>query len=84
MDKKQFIKSYMEFLHPEAKNGGNFTEYVIAFVTFSYNPICCFSHIFAVFDKNGDGSIDFSEFVLACGIGTTNDLTSELELAFAM
>jgi Ca2+-binding EF-hand superfamily protein len=40
-------------------------------------------HVFAVFDKNGDGSIDFSEFVLAVGLTSKNDLDSTLELSFA-
>jgi Ca2+-binding EF-hand superfamily protein len=40
-------------------------------------------HVFAVFDKNGDGSIDFSEFVLAVGLTNKNDLDSTLELSFA-
>jgi Ca2+-binding EF-hand superfamily protein len=39
--------------------------------------------VFAVFDKNGDGSIDFSEFVLAIGLISKSDLDSTLELSFA-
>jgi len=46
--------------------------------------VCFFSQIFPIFDKNGDGTVDFSEFVLSCGLGSKNDLDSQLDLAFTL
>ncbi|CAF4182086.1 unnamed protein product, partial [Adineta steineri] len=43
-----------------------------------------FSNVFAVFDTNHDGTIDFSEFVLAEAIGNKKDPDSALELSFAL
>jgi Ca2+-binding EF-hand superfamily protein len=40
--------------------------------------------VFRVFDKNGDGSIDFSEFVLAYASQVNKDLDSQLDLIFSM
>ncbi|CAF4244188.1 unnamed protein product, partial [Adineta steineri] len=41
-------------------------------------------NVFAVFDTNHDGTIDFSEFVLAEAIGNKKDPDSALELSFAL
>ncbi|CAF3172416.1 unnamed protein product [Rotaria socialis] len=41
-------------------------------------------HVFAVFDKNHDGTIDFSEFLLAVSVGTPHDLDSHLDYVFEM
>ncbi|CAF1266243.1 unnamed protein product [Rotaria sordida] len=38
--------------------------------------------MFSVFDKNRDGTIDFSEFVLIIAMGNKEDLDSRLELVF--
>jgi Ca2+-binding EF-hand superfamily protein len=40
--------------------------------------------MFSVFDKNRDGTIDFSEFVLIIAMGNKEDLDSRLELVFEM
>jgi hypothetical protein len=37
-----------------------------------------------MFDKNGDDTVDFSEFVLAIGLINKEDLDSQLELCFSM
>ncbi|CAF1264672.1 unnamed protein product [Rotaria sordida] len=39
---------------------------------------------FNVFDNNRDGTIDFSEFALACAVGSKQDLDSQLDLVFEM
>ncbi|CAM4792363.1 unnamed protein product [Rotaria magnacalcarata] len=41
-------------------------------------------HVFAVFDKNHDGTIDFNEFLLAVSVGTPHDLDSHLDYVFEM
>ena len=40
--------------------------------------------MFSVFDKNRDGTIDFSEFALIIAMGNKEDLDSRLELVFQM
>jgi Ca2+-binding EF-hand superfamily protein len=42
------------------------------------------SATFAVFDTNHDGTVDFSEFVLASALENKNDLDSKLDLSFRM
>jgi hypothetical protein len=83
MNKHQFRKFYKKVAGSEDENGA-FAEYVNTFLIFPRNRLCCFSNAFAVFDTNHDGSIDFSEFVLAAVIENKNDLESVLELSFAM
>ncbi|CAF2589455.1 unnamed protein product [Rotaria sp. Silwood2] len=41
-------------------------------------------HVFAIFDKNHDGTIDFNEFLLAVAVGTPHDLDSHLDYVFEM
>lgn len=40
--------------------------------------------MFSVFDKNRDGKIDFSEFILIIALGNKEDLDSRLEVIFEM
>ncbi|CAF0913991.1 unnamed protein product [Adineta ricciae] len=47
------------------------------------NGILC-DHVFAVFDQNHDGTIDFREFLLAVAAGTPGDLDSHLDYVFEM
>ncbi|CAF1234581.1 unnamed protein product [Adineta steineri] len=47
------------------------------------NGILC-DHVFAVFDQNHDGTIDFREFLLAVALGTPADLDSHLDYVFEM
>ena len=42
------------------------------------------SHVFAVFDRDHDGTIDFHEFLLAIAAGTPGDLDSHLKYVFDM
>lgn len=42
------------------------------------------SHVFAVFDKNHDGTIDFHEFLLAVAAESPSDLDGHLEYVFEM
>jgi Ca2+-binding EF-hand superfamily protein len=54
---------------------------------FTYFIIICLlysSHAFAAFDRNNDGSIDFTEFALVMGQKEKKDLNSTLDLAFEM
>ncbi|CAF3492650.1 unnamed protein product [Rotaria sp. Silwood1] len=46
------------------------------------NILC--DHVFAVFDKNHDGTIDFHEFLLAIATGSPADLDSHLNYVFEM
>ena len=48
------------------------------------NVVGEFSHVFAVFDQNHDGTIDFREFLLAVAAGTPGDLDSHLDYVFEM
>ena len=41
-----------------------------------------FSHVFAIFDKNNDGTIDFREFILTVVAGSPRDLDSQLNFVF--
>ncbi len=59
-------------------------EYVITFLLFHPNLYIFYSHVFAVFDRNGDGTIDFSEFVLAMSLYDRTNLDSKLEISFDM
>ena len=43
-----------------------------------------FSHVFAVFDRDHDGTIDFTEFLLAVAAGSPGDLDSHLKYVFEM
>ena len=42
------------------------------------------SHVFAVFDKDHNGTIDFPEFLLAIAAGSPSDLDSHLNYVFEM
>ncbi len=42
------------------------------------------SHVFAVFDQDHDGTIDFQEFLLAVAAGSPGDLESHLQYVFEM
>jgi Ca2+-binding EF-hand superfamily protein len=43
-----------------------------------------YSHVFAVFDRDHDGTIDFHEFLLAVAAGSPGDLDSHLKYVFEM
>ena len=45
---------------------------------------CYFSHVFAIFDRDHNGTIDFYEFLLAVASGTPTDLDSLLDYVFEM
>jgi hypothetical protein len=83
MNKNQFAKMYKEDMKAEDKDG-KLIEYVMAFLIFHLNCLSSSSNMFAVFDQNGDGSVSFSEFVVAIALGNKTDLNSQLELAFEM
>jgi len=83
MNKNQFRKFYKKVAGSEDSSGA-LAEYVNAFLIFHHNRLCYFSNAFAVFDTNHDGSISFSEFVLAAATGNSHDLDSKLELSFAL
>jgi Ca2+-binding EF-hand superfamily protein len=57
---------------------------MLHFFIFRCSRLCCSSNLFLLFDKNGDGSVDFSEFVLSCGVFKRRDIGSEFDLAFAL
>jgi Ca2+-binding EF-hand superfamily protein len=40
--------------------------------------------MFAVFDRNHDGTVDFHEFLLAVAAGTPGDLDSHLDYVFEL
>jgi hypothetical protein len=63
---------------------GALIEYIIEFLIFHLNFLYFSSYTYAVFDRNGDGSVDFSEFVLAVSLQNKNDLDSQIELGFEM
>lgn len=46
--------------------------------------LLCLSHVFAVFDKDHNGTIDFSEFLLAIAADSPADLDSHLNYVFEM
>jgi hypothetical protein len=82
MDKKQLIAMYKRMGDPDYTDTDY--EYITALFTFLYNLFCCSSHAFSMFDTNGDGTIDFSEFVLTYSLLQRTDLASRLELVFGM
>ena len=43
-----------------------------------------FSHIFAAFDTNHNGTVDFDEFILGVALMTKNDMDSILDFSFEM
>ncbi len=52
--------------------------------TFSIFLLFSSSHIFAVFDRDHNGTIDFHEFLLAIAAGSPRDLDSHLDYVFEM
>ncbi len=42
------------------------------------------SQVFSVFDLDGSGRIDFSEFLMAISVSTKGDVKQQLKLAFRM
>ena len=40
--------------------------------------------MYSMFDKNRDGTIDFSEYVLIIALGNKEDLDSRLDVVFEM
>jgi Ca2+-binding EF-hand superfamily protein len=83
MNKRQFHKFYKRVAGINDENS-QFAEYAYEFFTFADHRFSCFRHAFAIFDTNHDGSIDFSEFVLAATIKNKDNADSALELVFAM
>ena len=55
---------------------------LMLYVTISY--FCNHRHIFAVFDVNHDGNIDFQELLLAIAATSKTGLDNELEFVFEM
>ena len=43
-----------------------------------------FSHVFAIFDRDHDGTIDFQEFLIAVAAGSPGDIESHLDYVFEM
>jgi len=56
--------------------------YSIFFSSGSPQAFC--EHVYRTFDADGDGHIDFKEFLLAVGITTGNDPREKLKWAFKM
>jgi Ca2+-binding EF-hand superfamily protein len=83
MNKSQF-KKYFQSIAGHKDKYGDGAEYVTMFFIFLCNCLCSSSFFFSMFDKNGDGSVDFSEFVLSCGMFSKGDIDSELDLAFTL
>ena len=52
----------------------------LGFVHFICNSLCYFSYILTAFDKNRDGKLGFSEFILAAAAMDKKDLTSRSNL----
>ncbi|CAF1431271.1 unnamed protein product [Adineta steineri] len=89
LSEKEIQELYDEFKELDASGTGRMNkEQFIKFYTQiagSDNELVLVAdNVFAVFDTNHDGTIDFSEFVLAEAIGNKKDPDSALELSFAL
>ena len=84
MDKKGFVKYYEKIKEGQDKSSV-LCEWVITrslfFFLFIFSP---FSHVFAVFDKDHNGTIDFHEFLLAVAAQSPTDLNGHLDYVFEM
>ena len=83
MNKTKFNELYKKTTGFGDRNA-DLVEYVTVFHIFHYICLRYSSHAFAGFDRNNDGSIDFTEFVLVMGQKEKKDLNSTLDLAFEM
>jgi len=83
MNKQQFAKFFEKFLGSDDQNSA-LSEYVTVFLIFLYNFLCFSSLIFSVFDTNGNGTVDFSEFVLTLDMTKKSDLDTQVEPAFTV
>lgn len=86
MDKKGFVKYYEEI-----KDATDLTnvlcKYVNIIIVNGFWTIfiwSVWSHVFAIFDRDHNGTIDFHEFLLAIAAGTPSDLDSHLDYVFEM
>ena len=84
MDKKGFVRYYEE-IKDENDRTSVLCEYEFSLKILVRSSEClnC-SHVFAVFDRDHDGTIDFHEFLLAVAAGTPGDLDSHLKYVFDM
>ncbi|CAF1515227.1 unnamed protein product [Rotaria sp. Silwood1] len=89
LSEKQVREMYEEF-NQEAESGTGrmnkrqFSKFYKHVTGFEDENGSLADKAFAVFDTNHNGSIDFSEFVLASTVGYKIDLDSQLELAFSL
>lgn len=82
MNKVQFRQFFRKFADPNDKNG-LFAEYVIyIWQIFFYISLYYSSKAFDVFDQNKDGTMNFHEFVVACGMILNNDIDGQIDLVF--
>ena len=83
MDRKGFLQYYEQVKDPSDKNS-ILCEYRHHLRHLSLFIDVDSSHVFAVFDKDHDGTIDFHEFVLTVAAGYPGDLHSHLSYIFDM
>lgn len=58
--------------------------YLVILDNFTFLSVNLFRNVFAAFDANRDGYIDFKEFVLHVGLQESNDVDSKIEFFFKM
>jgi hypothetical protein len=84
MDKKAFAQ-YYEQVKDVVDKESVLCEYVHVSFTIQFQSLWfLFSHAFAVFDANKDGTIDFKEFLLAIAVETADSVDSNLDFCFQM
>jgi hypothetical protein len=83
MNKKGFVK-YYEKIKDEKDQTSVLCKYVNVFNHHVLLEYLFFSHVFAVFDKDHDGTIDFHEFLLAVAADSPSDLDGHLDYVFEM
>ena len=84
MDKACFIKYYDE-IKDERDQTNVLCEWVVKRITLlKWSVLFLFSHVFAAFDQDHNGTIDFHEFLFAVTIVAPHDIDSRLDHAFEM